>query len=98
MNSLVLDLSAVLFEDIFDFLVDRGAPQVLLTGKKSVVLSDGGNTSRGSLIDARDCESCVNVLAELGVAEEALRIIRLILLGESLELIVRKLEVHGGKD
>lgn len=93
-DALVLDLSAVLVENVLNLLVQGSTSQVLSAGQKCVILGDGRDASGGGLVDALDRERQVHVLAELSVPEEALRVISLILLGQSLELIVGEGEVH----
>ena len=97
-DALVLHLGLVLLKDLFDLLLHGRTCKVLASSKKSVILSDGGNASGGSLVDALNSESSVDVLAEVDVAEEALRVRGFVLLGQGLELIVSEGEVHGGED
>jgi len=97
-DALVLNLGLVLIEDVNDLLLHRGTSQVLSAGKEGIVLSDRSDTSGGRLIDTLNSERCVDVLAEIDVAEEALRVRSLVLLGEGLELIVGEGEVHGAEN
>ena len=55
-DALVLHLSLVLLQDVINLLLHGCTCQVLATSKKSVVLSDGGNTSGGILVDALNGE------------------------------------------
>jgi len=97
-NALVLDLSAVRVENVFDFLGHGSTCQILSASQERVVFSDRGNASRWSLVNTRDRERRVNVFAEVGVTEEALRISSLVLFSERLKLVVGKIEVHGRED
>ena len=98
MDALVFNSSFVLFENSVDILFVLFAGKVLSAGEKSVSGSDRSDSSRWRLINARDREGFVHVSAEVNIAEEALWISRLVLLGEGLELIVGQREVHGGED
>lgn len=97
-NALDLDLRAVQLENVVNLRTVSSTRQVLPAGQKRVVLRDRGNTSCWSLVDTLDCECSINIFAEIRVAEEALRISRLVLLRQCFELIVREREIHGGED
>ena len=97
-NALVFNRSFVLFENIIDFLLVLFASKVFSAGEKSVSSSDRGDSSRWRLVNARDRKGSVHVCAEVYIAEEALWIGRLVLLGEGLELVVGQREVHGRED
>ena len=97
-NALVFNRSFVLFKNIIDFLLVLFASKVFSAGEKSVSSSDRGDSSRWRLVNARDREGSVHVCAEVYIAEEALWIGCLVLLGEGLELVVGQGEVHGAED
>ena len=98
MNSLVFDLNSVLLKDIIHLLVVLLTSQVLSAGQESIALGHWCHTSRRSLVNALNGEGLVHVLDEVDVAEEALWVISLILLGDSLELIVGQSKVHLTQD
>jgi len=97
-DALVLDSSSVFLKNLLDLWVVVSLVEVLSASQKSVVGSDGWYTGRGSLVDALDSEGLIHVVTECCVPEEALGIISLVLLGESLELIVGQSEVELRQD
>ncbi len=97
-DALVLHSSLVLFEDLLDLRVAVSLVKVLAAGEQSVVGCYSGDTSCRGLVDTLNSESSVHVVTEGSVLEEALRVISLILLGESLELVVGQGEVKLRED
>ena len=91
----VLNCDTVLSQDLLHFVVVAATGQVLAASEKGVVLSHGRDAGRRGLVDSGDRKSSVDVSNEVSVAEEALGISRLVLLGESLEFVIRQGEVHG---
>lgn len=81
-NALVFYGSFVLFKNLVDFSFILIACEVFAASEQSVSLCHGCDSRRRGLINARDCEGAVHVRAEVSVAEEALRVIGLILLGQ----------------
>jgi len=94
-NALVLNSSFVLFEDSINLSCVLFTSKVLSTGKKSVSSVDWGNSCCWSLINSSDSECAVDVCTEISVTEEAFRVCRLVLLGQSFKFIVGQGEVHG---
>lgn len=97
-NAVVLNSSTVLFKNVVNFMIVIDACKVLATSEKGVILSDWSNARSGSLVNALDCEGCVDVCDEVNVAEEALWVTSLVLLGQCLELVVCQVKVHGGEN
>jgi len=99
MDALVFNGSFVLIKDVVDFISVLGcACKVLSTSQKGVVLGNGGNSGGWSLVNSLDGESRVDVGNEVSVAEESLRVVGLVLLSQSLELVIGQNEVEGRQD
>ena len=97
-NALVFHRSSVLFKNLVDFSFILIAGEVFAAGKQSVTLGHGGDSCRRRLVNARDRECAVHVGAEVCVAEEALGVLGLVLLGQRLELVVSECKVHGAEN
>ena len=93
-DALVFDRGFVLFEDFIDLLLVLVTGQVFAAGEKSISSRHRCDSCRWILVNASDCESSVHVRAEVYIAEEALWVGCLVLLGQRLELIVGQREVH----
>lgn len=76
----------------------RRALKVLSASKQSLVLCHGSHSGFWVFVNALNCEHSIDVLAELRVQKEALWVIRLVLVSESFELVVCKVEFHGGEN
>ena len=93
-NALVFDRSFILFKNLVDFSFILLASQVFAASEQSVSLGHRGNSSSRVLVNACDCKGKIHVCTEVCVAEEALRVSCLVLLGQCLELVVGQSEVH----
>ena len=93
-NALVFDRSFVLFENLVDLIFVLVAGQVFASGEQGVACRHRCDPCRWRLVNTRDREGSVHVCAEVYIAEEALWVSRLVLLGQGLELIVGQREVH----
>lgn len=98
-NTLVFNGCSVFFKDVINLgsVLSRSS-KVLSASQKSVILGDSCNSCRWSLVNSLNGECSVDICNEVFVAEEALWVCSLILLGQSLELVISEREIHRGKD
>lgn len=90
---------AILVKDIIDLVTGSwvGA-QILSPGEEGIVLGDWGDHSRWRLVNSSRRESLVNAGDEVGVSEEALWVVGLVLVSQALKLIVGEGEVERAED
>ena len=93
-NALVFDRGFVLFENLVDLILVLVAGQVFASCEEGVACRHRCDSCCWRLVNTRNRKGSVHVCAEVYIAEEALWVSRLVLLGQGLELIVGQREVH----
>ena len=89
MNAFVSHSCPIFLKQVIDFLhLFRVCSKVLSSSQQSVVLSNWGYSDVWVLVNTSSGESFVDACNKVCVFEESLRVIGLVLVGQSFELII----------
>ena len=95
-DTLVLDCSSVLFQEILNSLhLLWICGKIFSPCKESVILSDSSDSSIWIFVDSSSCESFVDACDKCSVLEETFWVISLVLICQELILIICQIEFHA---